>query len=745
MSSRIDINKFIPNFEKISNYYKDINFLVENTKENNNTLAVVRDDRKLYLNSKYNPKRESEIFINNLDDLAEYEHIVLMGLGAGYHLEKLISDFKGNISVIEPNIESIRALYDNNMLEFLNGKEKKIDISIVNNRYNMGNFQMLRNNLLNKKIKMITLKSYEKYFTEEMRYIEEFVLGIMKSTKKSFMTNYSFQRRWITNSVGNLKYNLETVDIFDLKEKFKDKPGIIAAAGPSLAEEIENLRYIKENKLAYIFAVGSAVRAFHDFGLEPDAMLTYDPSHLNREVFTEVINETDHTIPLIYGSSVAFEILRDYTGPKAHFTTSQDKILYNYVKKEDGNYGTVIRDCTSIASMTLQVMQQLEMSPIIFVGQNLGFKDNRMYSKGISTKRRSSEITEAEKKELIEVEGTQGEVILSKESFVGMRKELDNLMMQNKNVEYINTTVGGAKLNNAKFVGLKSLIDERLSKTEIVDLRNLFVQEKNKFSVNDLKELNEKVLKDRDKLTKDIDAVTDVLKKIEHYCDRYNTKDLIKAFKVLDSVTNTMRNNVFYSLYVSSLNKVNHNRLMTKMNDMKYEKNIVKKGRTIVQEFGSYLANIYGQYEFSYALSNNANEYIENYFNVKNLLLLESDETDIEFDGFIVVKKSDIIINDSKSFEELLEEYIEKNEVKFKNILYVNDEILSKIDKNEIIKNLDDNKDVKLLFSKARDIYVYNDGKYSKSDDAFTPIGDYFAANWQAIKNGNVSIDKIEI
>lgn len=745
MSNRIDINKYIPNFKKVSDLYRERSFVIEDTKEENKTIALIEGDRKLFLNSKYNPDRESEIFINNIENLDEYEHVVFIGLGAGYHLKKLFHNFKGSITLVEPNIEIVEVLHDNNMLDFLEGKERSLNMIFLNEKYALGNFQLLRDNLLNKKTKMVSLKSYEKHFSDDLKYIDGFIINLMKNTKKSYATNYSFQRRWITNSVGNLKHNLETVDIFDLKEKFKGKPGIIAAAGPSLAEEIENLKYIKEHKLAYIFAVGSAVRAFHSYGLEPDAMLTYDPSHLNREVFTEMIDQTNHSVPLIYGSSVAFEILNDYHGPKAYFTTSQDKVLYNYLKDKDGNAKKVVNDSTSIASMTLQVMQKLEMSPIIFVGQNLGFKDNRIYSEGISTNRRSSEIIDSDKKEMIEVEGTQGETILSKDSYISMRKELDNIMLLNKNIEYINTTVGGAKLFNATFQKMDMLIKDKLSEIEVADLKKVFRSEGKKFNVDSLKKTNEKILKDRDKLTKDIDAVTDVLNKIDHYCDRYNTKDLIKAFKVLDGVTNTMRNNVFYSVFVSSLNKVNHNRLLTKMNDIKYEKNIVKKGRTIVQEFGSYLASIYEQYEFSYALSNNANEYIENYFNVKNLLLLESDKTDIEFDGFIVAKKSDVITDDSKSFEELLQEYIEKEEVKFNNILYVNDEILSKIDKDKIIKILEDNQDVKLLFSKARDIYVYNDGKYSKSDDAFSPIGDYFAANWQSIRNRNVSIDKIEI
>lgn len=71
----------------------------------------------------------------------------------------------------------------------------------------------------------------------------------------------------------------------DIDQKaFEGKPAIIVAAGPSLSEEFEHLKFIKENGLAYIFSVGSAINALIEHGIYPDAACTYDPKERNQNV-----------------------------------------------------------------------------------------------------------------------------------------------------------------------------------------------------------------------------------------------------------------------------------------------------------------------------------------------------------------------------------------------------------------------------------------------------------------------------
>src|SRR5690606_9070724 len=141
--------------------------------------------------------------------------------------------------------------------------------------------------------------------------ILETIKSLLQNRKSSIATDVSFQKRWTINSIKNFPIVLKTPNVlqdFD-KNVFKDKPAIIVAAGPSLNEEFANLKYIKDNGLAYIFSVGSDINALIEHGIYPDAACTYDPKERNQHVIKIIKDRNIKEIPLILGSSVGYETL----------------------------------------------------------------------------------------------------------------------------------------------------------------------------------------------------------------------------------------------------------------------------------------------------------------------------------------------------------------------------------------------------------------------------------------------------
>ena len=148
------------------------------------------------------------------------------------------------------------------------------------------------------------------------------------------------------------------------KGQFKGKPAMLVAAGPSLNEEIENIRYIKENGLAYIFSVGSAINTLIYHNIYPDAACTYDPTVNNQKVFAKVKEKNIKDIPMIFGSSVGYETLIDYPGKKYHMITSQDTVSNYYLKTEEEDRLDIVLDAPSIAVVTLQLLYVLGFNPV---------------------------------------------------------------------------------------------------------------------------------------------------------------------------------------------------------------------------------------------------------------------------------------------------------------------------------------------------------------------------------------------
>ena len=179
----------------------------------------------------------------------------------------------------------------------------------------------------------------------------------LKDKKSGIYTSYAFQKRWIINSMKNFGDVLSTPNIIIKKKgQFKDKPAILVAADPSLNEEIENLKYIKENGLAYIFSVGSDINTLIYHDICPDAACTYDPTENNQKVFAKVKESGIKDIPMIFGFSVGYETLIDYPGEKYHMITSQDTVSNYFLKTEESDRLEIVLDAYSIAVVTLQLL-----------------------------------------------------------------------------------------------------------------------------------------------------------------------------------------------------------------------------------------------------------------------------------------------------------------------------------------------------------------------------------------------------
>ena len=204
----------------------------------------------------------------------------------------------------------------------------------------------------------------------------------MLATKRfNLNANAAYQRKWLLNSIRNFKHLLATPNILRMENRFKGIPALIVAAGPSLLDEIENLRIIKEKGLAYIFSAGS--------GLVPYSITvftltrpSYDPNKFDgvyKQVFEQKITE----IPLIFGSTVGLSVEK-YPGPKAHMINSQDTVAPYYLRLKDGRTPTFY-DSSTISVVLVQLLKHLGFDPVILVGQNLAFRGEYRYASGSLT------------------------------------------------------------------------------------------------------------------------------------------------------------------------------------------------------------------------------------------------------------------------------------------------------------------------------------------------------------------------
>ncbi|WFA07913.1 6-hydroxymethylpterin diphosphokinase MptE-like protein [Tissierella sp. Yu-01] len=557
-------------------------FNIEETRNGEKTLAVTKDDKKVYLHSKYNPIKEAETIVDSFDDIDENTNIIFYGTSLGYHIQLMLEEYN-NIKyyIYEPIPELLYAFLSNVNLKDLNNS-RLMGISIGFSGNTIDKF-VDRNR---DKIKIVELPSHKQNFEDENEDFNQTMLKIIKDKRRTIATNYSFQKRWIINSMKNLKEVLSTPNIIlEKKGEFKDKTAILVAAGPSLNDEIENLRYIKENGLAYIFSVGSAINTLIYNDIYPDAACTYDPTVKNQTVFEKVKEKGIKNIAMIFGSSVGYETLENYPGDKYHMITSQDTVARYFLKDEGGKGINIVQDAPSIAVVTLQLLYTLGFSNIILVGQNLGYRGKERYSEGISYR---SELTDKEIENSIWVKDVYGNEILTNESLDSMRQQIELYIKLLPNINVINTTKGGANIEGTQFKELKDFMETTI-KDKIVEKNRLSgnktIYDK-KHILSQTKSMD-KSFANAKKINKEYKLI---LSKIEKSLNNRNFSEIEKLYIKLDKELKKIENNEFYKTFILPMNRVQYKVLADSIDDLNEEKNPYQKSKRILDIFGMFIS-----------------------------------------------------------------------------------------------------------------------------------------------------------
>ncbi|ALA70065.1 hypothetical protein GT50_07495 [Geobacillus stearothermophilus 10] len=551
------------------------------------TLQVHVDGRSLYLHSKYNPEQEADRLVEQLQDkIKSCDHLFFYGIGLGYHVEKILSMFPDKVfTIYEPNpwiffrflsykrltewpIQRLRYLY--------------VETDEASRRRFLAEFA----NALEANVELIALPSYERIFADSFQQFLRQFRDIIQSKRINLATEFAFSKRWTLNSVMNLPTTLRSPSIFSRKEHFRSKPVLLVAAGPSLQEEYHNLRYIKEKGLAYIFAVGSANRALVANGILPDAVCTYDPQAHNFAVFWDMIDKgIDANVPMIYGTSVGYETIQKYKGPKFYAVTSQDTVTPYYLDSLDSS--EVIDDAFSIAIITLQILAKLEANPVILVGQNFAFRDNYYYAKEIKRgEKQTAEVLEHERRGLMQVKDVYGRLVTTNESLNQMRLLMEHYIQRYSQIEVINTTKGGADIVGAPFIPLETVISTRLTEKFVEENWHVSRQSDTAQAVEPKIENMNRAMVDFIKGYQDISALLDELAQA---AQRRKEGKLLKLFARFDEQFRRWTNNDFFDIYVRPIVRVDTELLQKEAHTIREEKDPIAKADKVVRSFRRYL------------------------------------------------------------------------------------------------------------------------------------------------------------
>lgn len=323
---------------------------------------------------------------------------------------------------------------------------------------------------------------------------------------------------------------IETNNVFDIYGKYKGMPAIIVSAGPSLEKNIDVLKEAQGKAL--IISCDASWTACKQHGVKPDAIASIERGVETYQYYYEG-KEFDEDLVLLGPSLIWSEIYKKFPGKKVVMSKNDEGVDGWWSNQfENLNFINMGMSCATVA---YAVAELAGCNPIILIGQDLAFTGNKKHSSFTHTEFEGE--NNADETDGLMVEGIYGDMIPTDKYYNLFRYWFEDKIIVNPEVQLIDATEGGAKIQGSTIMTLKEAISKYCTKEKERDLYEYL--EKKDVSVEEVKEKKEKVLKEADRL---IQKLYKTKKKTEdHYAtlekiyDRINEdmtqNQLIKAVK----------------------------------------------------------------------------------------------------------------------------------------------------------------------------------------------------------------------
>lgn len=242
-----------------------------------------------------------------------------------------------------------------------------------------------------------------------------------------------------------------------LFHSFPQVPAIICGAGPSLDKNMLLLPGLKERAL--LFAGGSALNAMIPKGILPHFGVATDP-HIYQ--YSRVITAQHHPLPFFYRSRLFHAALTAMKGPRLYLTGAGGYETPHWFEKELNIEGEDLDEGHNVVNFSLQIAQALGCNPIILVGVDLAFTDQRYYAEGIASGLNVKEEDLKDQVSPILKKDMNGEPIWTLWKWVIESQWISDFAELHPEIRILNATEGGLGFKNIPNISLTEAAEQFL-------------------------------------------------------------------------------------------------------------------------------------------------------------------------------------------------------------------------------------------------------------------------------------------
>lgn len=403
------------------------------TKNQERALFIKYKSNEIRLNSKYNSTYEASRWIKQYNFRNLNTIVIMFGLGNGVFAKAILNQMKlgDQLLIYEPSYELFEYVLEHyDVSEILTNSQVSIGVESIST------FEFHKNllaflDVTNMNSSIICMHPfYDRIFKNELVNFWKEVRQAFIHARTNINTIIRFGEKEIENSITNLKYLKNSSTIWELKNYIpKDATAIIVSAGPSVTNQIDDLKKAKGK--AIIFAVDRVLDYLLDSGVVPDFVVTVDPMK-ETKYFTHRDNVT---IPLLCFSDSNSEILNKHKGKKI-ISNCGEFLLRAYTKLT--KFPPVTLLSPSVATVTFSNCLDLGFKHIVLVGQDLSYSDTYTHVGGVEEKN----IYQMD----VYIKGIDGNQIRSRSDWKSFVIWFQDMIILNPDVNVIDAKLSGAKI-----------------------------------------------------------------------------------------------------------------------------------------------------------------------------------------------------------------------------------------------------------------------------------------------------------
>lgn len=462
----------------------DLKVEVSEGKFGSPVMLCEKDGKSYYFSSPFDGEGTYEEAWMEQFDSPDYEGVLFcFGMARINYLRKFKEEKKDYMLLVyEPSVEIFRALLEWTDLTFLDEKDILL-IKGLNDEewyavtYTVSHKEMAENS------NYVCMPNYEKIFGADYIDFTDGIKKILKGKAMDIGVALRFSEEMTRNLRNNIKDIIRSSDLNALIENLpKGKPGIVVSAGPSLNNNIDELKNAVGKAL--IVATDTALKPLITHGIMPDAFVTVDPS----KPLVLFEKEEVRDIPMILLENGNSEVVEKHRGKKFFSLMWQGFCKHIYERYEKPI--PWLETGGSVANNVYSFLQFVGCNPIIFVGQDLAYTNKKSHADG--TFKEEMDDVNTEESKYIEIEDIYGNTTYTTADFKHYLEWFEEKIEEHPEIKAIDATEGGAKIHGAELMTLKEAVAAYC--TEEFDVSHYFEEASDVFNAEERKEVEEYLL-----------------------------------------------------------------------------------------------------------------------------------------------------------------------------------------------------------------------------------------------------------